>query len=857
MLWIRLSLKDLINNKGFALFFIINLSIGLAGFTAIQSFSRSLNRYLDENLKQMLTADLVLSANASLTAEELALADNVLGPQNTSARLIRFYTMVRAKDRSRLVQVMAVDEGYPLYGTFLLKKGHSGRDLQNTSGVFMSRDTALALGIKDTDAPDIRLALGEKTFHVLDIFAADPDQSLLSVEFAPKLYMGINQIQDTGLIKFGSRIRYRYYYRLNREVDIPQLAQRLRAEFFKRSGGQPRVNIRSAMDVNQRLGRVTGYFTRYMGLVSVVALFLAGIATAYLFRGFLNKKQHEIAVLMSLGAKHGEIYFYMSFQLVLLGFLASCLAVCMAFFLVPVFPVIFQGLIPPHVKIIFDPTTVIPAAAMGIGGSLIFCLPVFIRIFRLKPLILLSSSRTIGRKPVLQWLFQAAGFLPGLTAFYLISVRVAGSVEAGSVFAGGFALALVFLSGMGWLIFSGCRLLSATRNTVGKIAFRNLFRNKWASLSCFVTIAMGTFLISIVPQIQNGLQTEIMQPKGLKIPVFFLTDIQEEQKSELVEFINLNKAGLVNISPMVRGRILTVNDQPFYNRRQKTGSDTSETENTGRRRRLEFNFSHRKTLDVSETIIRGAPLSKTPWTFESNTLFGISVESSFAERHHLAMGDRMEFEIQGIPMTGQIKNLRKVRWNSFQPNFFLLFQDGVLNDAPKTYLAAVSRVPIQNRQQFKNEIVKRFPNIVVIDVSRMVTILLSLTDRLSLSIRFMAWLAVAAGLVSIFSIARQEARKNENQINLLKVLGAEFKTIQAILLVEFGFIGFTAALLAILLSFAFSWAFSGYFFDHLWQINFKTCAAILCVTTLICMVTPAAASRKIMNSKPAKLLTTT
>ncbi len=857
MLWIRLALKDLVKNKGFALFFILNFSLGLAGFTAIQSFNRSLNRYLDENLKELLTADLVLSANTPLTTEELTLADNILGPVKATARLIRFYTMVRAQERSCLVQMMAVDKTYPLYGNFLLKKGHSNRELQNTPGVFMPRDTALSLGIKETAGPDIRLAIGDKKFHILDWFAQDPDKSLISIEFAPKLYMGINQVEGTGLIKFGSRIRYLYYYRINREADIQQLAQTLRTEFLKRSGGQPRVNIRTAKDVNQRLGRVTGYFTRYMGLVSVVALFLAGIATAYLFRGFVNKKEKEIAVLMSLGAGRRDIYLYMSVQLILLGLLASDLAVCTALFLIPAFPVIFQGLIPPHVNIIFDPATLIPAAAMGIFGSLIFCLPSFIRIFRIKPLILLNSSRTTGREAVVRRLFQAAGYLPGLAAFYLISIRMAGSVEAGSVFTGGFALALAFLSGTGWLIFSGCRMLSATQNPLGKIAFRNLYRNKWASLSCFVTMAMGTFLISVIPQIQKGLQTEIIQPQGLKIPVFFLVDIQEEQKNALVEFFGRNKADLMNISPMVGGRILTVNDEPFYNREQKTGSNTSGSENTRRHRRLEFNFSCRKTLDVSETIIKGTPLPQTPWAFESNTLFGISVESSFAERHHLEIGDRMGFEIQGIPLSGQIKNLRKVRWNSFQPNFFLLFQDGVLNDAPKTYLAAISRVPVQNRQQLKNNIVKTFPNISVIDVTRMAATLLSITDRLSLSITFMAWLAVAAGLVSIFSIARQEARKNENQTNLLKVLGADFKSIQAILLMEFGFIGFTAALLAILLSFGFSWAFSGYFFDNLWRIDFKTSTAILCLTTLICMITALAAARKVMNSKPGRLLANT
>jgi len=407
---------------------------------------------------------------------------------------------------------------------------------------------------------------------------------------------------------------------------------------------------------------------------------------------------------------------------------------------------------------------------------------------------------------------------------------------------------------VGWLIFSGCKILSKTSSPVGKIAFRNLFRNKWSSLSCFVTIAMGVFLVSIIPQVQKGLQNEIMRPEGLKIPVFFLVDIQDEQKIPFIEFMKSQKGDLINLSPMVRGRILTINNLPFYDEKRKAPSNQHDSSRQGRGRRLEFNFSYRENLDVSEEIVKGIPLSEIPWDFEAPTPFGISLERSFAEQYGIGLGDLVGFEIQGIPLTGEVKNLRKVRWNSFQPNFFLLFQNGVLNDAPKTFLASISHVAPEDRQELKNKIVNSFPNISIIDVTQMAGTLLSITDKLSLSIRFMAWLAIAAGLVSIFSIARHEARKNENQINLLKVLGADFKTIQAITVLEFGFIGFTAALFAMVLSFGFSIAISEYFFDSLWQFDPRVSLAILFLTTCICMGTALMASRKIINTKPVKLL---
>jgi len=850
MLWIRLGLQELIKNRGFALFFILNLTLGLAGFIAIHSFGRSLNHHLENNLKDILTADMVVSSNRALEQKDVALINKVLGTKKRQARLISFYTMVKAGQNARLIRVMAIDNSYPLYGKFSLEKGSTIKSIQKAPGLFMTVDTAYALGFRDKSNKNFPITLGKKTFNIVDFLVDDPNTSLTAVELAPKLYMGIDQLSGTGLIQFGSRIRYSRYFRFEPDANVPVLVNTLRQEFARAFPGQQRVNISDSRDVNRRLGRLTGYFTGYMGLVSVVTLFLAGIATAYLFRGYLNLKQKEMAVLMSIGARHREIWLYLSIQLIILGLIASILSIIVSLVLVPAFPVIFQGLIPGQVNLKTDPATIILALGLGTIGSIIFCLPVFVRLFAIKPLMLLrGTSASVKNNPQL-FVRQLASIIPGLAAFLLVSIFAAGSMKIGIIFVVGFAIALAFLSLIGWLLLSVCQRISHTRITVAKIAFRNLFRNKWASLSCFVTIAMGAFLISLIPQVQQGLQNEIIRPEGLKIPVFFLVDIQDEQKTPFIEFMQNQEGELANLSPMIRGRITTKNQQPFQKEIQQ--SDDRPRRRGGHRR--EFNFSYRKDLDVSETIVQGDPLSTTPWDFESKHPFEISVEQSFAERYGILIGDFLGFEIQGLPFEGQVKNLRKIRWNSFQPNFFLLFQNGVLNDAPKTFLAAISNVPLLKRQDLKNRIVDVFPNVSVIDVTQMAGTLLGITNKLSLSIRFMAWLAIAAGLISIFSIARHEAWKNENQINLLKILGSKFSEIQAITLLEFGFIGFTAALFAILLSYAFSWAISLYFFDSLWQINLKLSFLILFLTTGVCMLTAFTASRKVMNSKPVRLL---
>ncbi len=851
MLWMRMGIKELLLNKGFSFFFILNLSLGLAGFIAIHSFGRSLDRHLDTNLKEILTADLVVSSNKPISPKDMEILEQTLKSDKQQAQLISFYSMIRAKDKSRLARIMAIDDSYPLYGSFELERNSnkSQSHIQTRPNVFMSADTAYSLGL-EIDSPDKNhLKIGDQTFSIIDHYISDPEKSLTALEFAPKIFMGIDQLKDTGLIQFGSRVWASYFYRFPPETDVASLTEQLKLSFNRAYNNEPPVYIYNSKNTNQRLGRITRYFTGYMRLISVVTLFLAGIATAYLFRGYLNLKQKEIAVLMSIGAARKSIWFYISFQLIILGSCASLLAILFSYFLIPAFPVIFKGLIPANVSLSTEPITFFIALGLGIVGSIIFCLPVFVRIFDIKPLFLLqgNTSETFKKSDSkLYWLKLIVSLLPGTISFVLISIYAAGSTKTGLIFVAGFTLAFGILSIIGRGFIQLCKSLSTVKTPSIKIAFRNLFRNKWASLTCFVTIAMGAFLISLIPQVQHGLQREIVKPDGLKIPVFFLVDIQDEQKDPFIKFIKEENAEITTISPMVRGRIIKKNGEQFEGQKSKSNRWG---------RRLEYNFSFRQKLDVSETISKGPPLTNELWDWQSGKSFEISVAESFAKGHDITIGDILDFEIQGIPFTGRIKNFRKVRWNSFQPNFFLLFQNGVLNDAPKTYLAAISQVPNEKRQTLKNKIVDKFPNISVIDVTKMAETLLDISDKLSLSIRFMAWLAIAAGLISIFSISRHQAWKNQNQINLLKILGSEYRSIQAITLLEFGSIGFSAALFAIILSYGFSWAISWYFFDSLWLIDFNISLTILVLTTLVCMITALVATKKVMDAKPISLLT--
>ena len=251
-------------------------------------------------------------------------------------------------------------------------------------------------------------------------------------------------------------IRVSHFYRFALDTDAAEISRRLTKAFSSAYNDQPPFSIYTSKDVNARLGRLTRYFTSYMGLVSVVTLFLAGIATAYLFRRYLALKQKEMAILMSIGALRQHIWFTISFQLILLGTAAALLATLASLFIIPAFPVIFKGVIPANVIVSVSPSAVALSLGLGVAGSIIFSLPVFIQLFDIKPLLLLRGR--VNHTP--SFFKQVVSTLPGMVTFILISVYVAGKFANGLMFVAGFALAIgiLFLIGQGFVRI--CKKLS-------------------------------------------------------------------------------------------------------------------------------------------------------------------------------------------------------------------------------------------------------------------------------------------------------------------------------------------------------------------------------------------------------------
>lgn len=313
------------------------------------------------------------------------------------------------------------------------------------------------------------------------------------------------------------------------------------------------------------------------------------------------------------------------------------------------------------------------------------------------------------------------------------------------------------------------------------------------------------------------------------------------------------KSQLLHVSPMIRARLETVNDESFEkaDRNQEAFSREEETENRFRNRG--FNLSYREGLSDSETLIQGENIAGQ-FNPSSQSLPWISLEKRFADRLKLKIGDRLKFDVQGVPVEGQVKNLRQIKWTSFQPNFFVLFQPGAIDEAPKTFLAAVPNLPQHEKIKIQNTLVKEFPNVSVIDITRVIERVSEVMDQMSLAISGMALLSIIVGMTLLFSIANQKALERRKEVNLLKILGGDFKLITALFFIEFLLVTGVAAMMGIILSFAANFIMTYFIFESEVRFDWMTPAWLFISTLVLTVIVCWLAIQSVLRQKPRQIL---
>jgi len=837
--------RELLRSWKFGLFFIFNLSLGLTGYVSLEAFKVSLQENLRQNAKAILSADIAVSARRELTEPEKKLLQEVMREAETS-ETYEFYAMLSAPQGSRLVLVRAIDSAYPLYGEILLGSGKkiegssSVKEILEAPAAWVYPEILAQMGLKKGDEAQ----LGNLKLRVADTVEKDGTQTFRATALAPRIFVDRRLLPQSGLIQFGSTFSVNHLYKLKNDSDAPVKA----AELLK-GLKDPAIQVETSQGAGESSGRQLGYLSDYLGLVSIIALFMSALGAAYLFRLFMTQRMREVAILRSLGMQATRAVSLYAVQVMILGALALIPTLVLASVVLPLLSRLLASMTPYSLNPALSLKAVGMALGLGVVGSFVICWPFLLKIRELKPLKLFAeekfSSEVEVRRP---WVF-----LPGLLLFWLLAVIQSNSLKMGTVFVGAFFAVLLVLFLAGLLLLTFIKSFQRTKNWIYKYSLLGLSRRKTSSLAIFLALGLGSLLINILPQLKVSLQNEFKTESASKVPSLFLFDIQEEQLPRLREVLAQEQMTSLGFSPMVRARILKVNGQEFERKLEEGNFRTREEEMEARFRNRGVNLSYREKMSDSEMLTEGKPFAAN-YNPEKQKYPQLSLEYRYAERLGLKIGDVLTFDVQGVEMEGQVINLRKVKWTSFQPNFFVLFQNGVLNEAPKTFITALPRLTEARKETLQSKLAKKFPNVSIVDVQRTVNEVLKIADQMSWSLELMAALALFTGYVVLYSIVSSQMRLRRWELNMLKVMGAGFSAVSRYLVIEFLVLSLAAGLIGAGVSGIVSYFISYYVFEGSFVLNWVWPLGTALGVALLSALVAYGASRRVVHESPLVIL---
>ncbi|MBT3637124.1 MAG: FtsX-like permease family protein [Opitutae bacterium] len=845
----RNAWREIRNNRSFCLFYVVNLAFGLVGFLTVDSFKHSLDEKVRAESKMMLGADLAIRARRDLTPEEKDKAFAQLPQGTEKIEVTDFFSMAAGPGgRSRLVKIVAMEEGFPFYGSFKLKlegpvKGSDKKLLhqRKLAWIYPELESQLGAGLGD------EIKLGQSVFRVSDFVTKDNGLQFQSAELAPKIFVGKAFLEETNLLLVGNTAFRNHLFKLPPGSDPAKVEHDINQVI-----GSPEVRVYSHQKAGERAGRLLQYLSDFLSLVSLVALFLATLGSGYLFHSFLTKRTLDVAILVSLGATRKKAISTYLAQLGLLGLIAAVPSLVATFFFLPILSAAISGIASDEIEVFISPQSIFMAFIVAVFAGWIIALPSLRKLARLNPLALFQEAAQPGsQKGGGSFLF----FLPGILAFWGLTVLQSDSWKLANLF----FVALLLSSGLLYLLgILGLRLLKRAFRKSSlplRLASRSLARNRSSSITGFLALGVGVLLLSLIPQFQYSLEKEIgvNEPES-KLPKLFLFNIQENDVDSLVEVLESENKPLKNLTPWVRGKLLKVKGENYekYVGKDKESAN-SDDERRNRFRRRGFNLSYRDRLLESEEILSGRMVASSHDP-NSTRPAEISVEQKYAESLDLDLGDQLEIEVGGVPILAEVVNLRRVRWTSFQPNFFVQMQPGVLETAPKTFIGTLSDLTQKEKEEIQDLLVRKFPSISILDVERTGQTILSVVKQMTWALQVMAALSILAGLVILFCVSREKAYNQRWELNLLKVLGASFSDLRNQVRLEFGMLGLAASIAGASLSALISYVFSEIIFDRVWSFHWGLPASITLSVIVLSVLTAEWGMRKTLAEKPVVLL---
>lgn len=824
------------------------ISVGVATLVAIRGLTANVEDAIHEQTRSLLGADLLLASNRPFTAPVRALLDSLAGSGVEVARrtLLNSMAYVGHTEATRLVDVHAVGHGFPFYGRVVTSPPGRWSTLAHADVAIVDTSLLVQLDARIGDT----LELGRRRFPIVAVASEVPGRFAGGfAAFVPQVYVPDRDLAGTGLVVFGSRVRYQALLKLPGEAAARRIEATHRFLFDRE-----RVRSRTAGEAETNLTDSLHQLSSFLQFVGLIALLLGGIGVASGVGAFIAGKLDTIAVLRCLGATRPRVFAVYLVQASALGLLAAAAGAVLGVAAQFLLPSLLAGVVPLHVRAALSWPAVAAGLGIGVAVALLFALRPLLEVRLVSPLQALrrpfeDAAPGAARDP---WRLAAFGAL--VVGVFALAMEQADRPAVGL----GFALAIGLSIGILSLVARGAIGLArrASRAALARARWpyplrqgvANLYRPRNQTRTVVVALGFGVALLATLYLVEANLlgQVQYTTLATAGHPNLVFLDVQPDQEAGVAALITGEGHPLLQQVPIVPMRIATIN-----------GRTPAELLRDPKARppapwslRHQYRSTFRDSISRSERVVQGH------WWRDhgAGPPYPVALSTEAAQDLGVSVGDRIDWSVQGLVVPSTVAAIREVEWARFEPNFFAVFSTAALEHAPRTTVMLTRVDDAAARARLQRAVSERYANVTSLDVALVQATVERVLRRVSAAIRFMALFSLSTGALVLLGAVAAGRLERIREGALLKALGATRRQLSRILLAEYVTLGLLAAVVGVGLAAAGGWAMVRFVFDLRFRLPALPLAAVLAATAGLVAIVGVAASREVFRRTAVEVL---
>ncbi|MSU51814.1 MAG: FtsX-like permease family protein [Opitutaceae bacterium] len=754
----------------------LSVVLGIAALVGIASFGDNLARTIELQTKVLLGSDLSVTSPKPIPDAALAYFLTLGGEISREVSLSSMINFPSRANQRRLVQVRALDGNFPFYGKLVTHPVNAMGKVRTGNFALLDESLLVQFGVQVGD----EVKIGKVAFVVAGALREVPGEPAAISMFSPRVYVSMRALEATELLKGVRFARYRVDFKLPPERDVEALAKELRTKFR----GQ-RLQFDTVEERKQRLGENLKDLYSFLSMVGFIALFLGAVGVASAMHVYVRQKIATVAVLRCLGASARTSFAIYLTQGFFIGLLGALLGAALGVTVQLVLPAVIRDFLPFPVEFFVSWPAVAKGGTAGLVISLLFTLLPLLAVRRVSPLLAIRSAQG-----------EATGPDPArLALFFIIAAAVLGfAVLQTGHWTTGLAFTLMMAVSFGTLALVATLVAWSARRFVPRKPLPYVWRQGLANLHrpnnrtvlLLLSLGLGTFLMLTLVLTRATLLAKILGVGGGERPNLMFFDVQDDQAARIAEILKEKHAPVLAQAPLVTMKLSALNGRPVEDvlNDSKSGIPAWAL-------RREYRSTYRGEVTGTEKITAGRFIGRVP---PGEQRVPVSVEESLAKDLQLKLNDELTFDVQGVPVTVFLASLRKVEFQRMQPNFFIVFPEGVLEAAPKTFILAVRASSPAESAHLQQAVAKEFPGVSSIDLAIILQTFEKILSKVAFVITFMAAFTVVTGIIVLAGAILTGRYQRIRESVLLRTLGATRRQLRQIQLVEYAVLGGLAAL---------------------------------------------------------------